>query len=119
MQRLLMILLVGLSALLAAAANSWWQPDWHYRKQISVDTTPQGGAIAGAAGRMPLLVRLHTGNFTFNGTNEKGIDIRFVASDDKTPLNYQIESFDALMGIALVWVDVPAVEGGQRQDIWM
>jgi biopolymer transport protein ExbB len=119
MQRLFLILLVGLSALLPAAANAWWQPDWHYRKQISVDTTPQGGAIAGAAGRMPLLVRLHTGNFTFNGTNEKGIDLRFVAADDKTPLNFQVESFDSLMGIALIWVDVPSVEGGQRQDIWM
>jgi biopolymer transport protein ExbB len=34
-------------------------------------------------------------------------------------LNHQIESFDALMGMALIWVDVPNVEGGQRQDIWM
>jgi biopolymer transport protein ExbB len=23
------------------------------------------------------------------------------------------------MGMALIWVDVPKVEGGQRQDLWM
>jgi hypothetical protein len=34
-------------------------------------------------------------------------------------LNHQIESFDPLMGMALIWVDVPKVEGGQRQDLWM
>jgi biopolymer transport protein ExbB len=119
MQRLFIILLTALSALLPAAANAWWQGDWHYRKQISVDTTPQGGAISTSPGRMPLLVRLHSGNFAFDGVDEKGTDLRFVASDDKTPLNFQIESFDPLMGTALVWVDVPAVQGGQRQDIWM
>jgi len=119
MQRLLFLLLAGLSALMPAVANAWWQPDWHYRKQISVDTTPQGGAITEAPGRMPLLVRFHSGNFAFDGVDEKGNDLRFVAADDKTPLNFQIEGFDPLMGTALVWIDVPAVQGGQRQDIWM
>lgn len=119
MQRLLFLLLAGLSALMPAVANAWWQADWHYRKQISVDTTPQGGAITEAPGRMPLLVRFHSGNFAFDGVDEKGNDLRFVASDDKTPLNFQIEGFDPLMGTALVWIDVPAVQGGQRQDIWM
>jgi biopolymer transport protein ExbB len=119
MQRLLIILLVGLSALLPAAANAWWQPDWQYRKQISIDTTPQGAGITDAPQRMPLLVRLHSGNFTFDGVADKGTDVRFVAGDDKTPLNFQIESFDQLMGTALIWVDIPSVQGGQRQDIWM
>ncbi|WP_323151965.1 DUF2341 domain-containing protein, partial [Pseudomonas glycinae] len=89
------------------------------RKQIAVDTTPQGAAINQALGRTALLVRLHTGNFTFDGVKEDGSDLRFVAADDKTVLNHQIESFDALMGMALIWVDVPNVEGDQRQDIWM
>ncbi|MDU3293561.1 MAG: DUF2341 domain-containing protein, partial [Pseudomonas aeruginosa] len=84
-----------------------------------VDTTPQGAAINESLGRLPLLVRLHTGNFTFDGVNENGSDIRFVAADDKTVLRHQVESFDPLMGMALIWVDVPRVEGGQRQDIWM
>src|SRR5690606_22580605 len=62
---------------------------------------------------------LHTGNFTFDGVQENGADIRFVASDDQTVLHHQIERFDALMGIAYIWVDVPQVAGGSRQDIWM
>ncbi|VVM63526.1 hypothetical protein PS662_01426 [Pseudomonas fluorescens] len=119
MQRIFLAFLMCLSVVLPATAQAWWQDDWHYRKQISVDTTPQGAAINEALGRTALLVRLHTGNFTFDGVKEDGADLRFVAADDKTVLNHQIESFDALMGMALVWVDVPKVEGGQRQDIWM
>lgn len=119
MQRLFLSLLICLGFVLPATAQAWWQDDWHYRKQIAVDTTPQGAAINQPLGRTALLVRLHTGNFTFDGVKEDGSDLRFVAADDKTVLNHQIESFDALMGMALIWVDVPNVEGGQRQDIWM
>jgi biopolymer transport protein ExbB len=119
MQRLLIAFLICLGFVLPATAQAWWQDDWHYRKQIAVDTTPQGAAINEALGRTALLVRLHTGNFTFDGVKEDGSDLRFVAADDKTVLNHQIESFDPLMGMALIWVDVPKVEGGQRQDIWM
>ncbi|MFJ2386236.1 DUF2341 domain-containing protein [Pseudomonas koreensis] len=119
MQRLILSLLICLGFVLPATAQAWWQDDWHYRKQIAVDTTPQGAGINQALGRTALLVRLHTGNFTFDGVKEDGADLRFVAADDKTVLNHQIESFDALMGMALIWVDVPNVEGGQRQDIWM
>ncbi|AZD22101.1 MotA/TolQ/ExbB proton channel family protein [Pseudomonas chlororaphis subsp. aurantiaca] len=119
MQRLLISLLICLGFVLPATAQAWWQDDWHYRKQISIDTTPQGAAINQALGRTALLVRLHTGNFSFDGVKEDGSDLRFVSADDKTVFNHQIESFDPLMGMALVWVDVPNVEGGQRQDIWM
>lgn len=119
MQRIFLTLLICLGLALPATANAWWQDDWHYRKQISVDTTPQGAAISSSLGRSAMLVRLHTGNFTFDGVSETGADIRFVSADDKTVLNHQIESFDPLMGMALIWVDVPRIEGGQRQDIWM
>ncbi len=119
MQRLFISLMICLGFVLPATAHAWWQDDWQYRKQISVDTTPQGAAINESLGRTALLVRLHTGNFTFDGVKEDGADLRFVAADDKTVLNHQIESFDPLMGMALIWVDVPKVEGGQRQDIWM
>lgn len=119
MQRILMSLLICLGFALPATAHAWWQDDWHYRKQISVDTTPQGAAINDPLGRTALLVRLHTGNFSFDGVKEDGSDLRFVSADDKTVFNHQIESFDPLMGMALIWVDVPKVEGGQRQDLWM
>lgn len=103
----------------AHADASWWNQDFAFRKAITVDTTAKGGNVTSAAGRVPLLVRLHSGNFTFDGVSESGADVRFVASDDKTALNYQIESFDPVLGVALVWVDVPQLAADSQQQIWM
>ncbi|HDS1040519.1 TPA: DUF2341 domain-containing protein, partial [Stenotrophomonas maltophilia] len=116
----LLLLLLGLALVAPAhAENSWWQAEWKYRKPITVDAGPQGAALGGTAGRMPVLVRLHTGNFAFDGVTEGGKDLRFVAADGRSVLNHQVEQFDPALGIALVWVDVPAVAGDAPQTIWM
>lgn len=120
MRRILFLLFTALSALLPNLAQAaWWQPDWAYRKPITIDAGPQGAAIAGDAGRTPVLVRLHTGNFNFEGVSDTGADLRFIAGDDKTVLNHQIEQFDPLLGMALVWVDMPALPASAPQQIWM
>ncbi|MGJ7502152.1 DUF2341 domain-containing protein [Variovorax sp. ZT5P49] len=119
MRRILFIVLTLLSTLLPGLAHAWWQAEWSYRKPVTVDGGPQAGAIGSDAGRMPVLVRLHTGNFKFEGVSETGADLRFVAADDKTVLNHQIEQFDPLLGMALIWVDVPNVSAGTPQKLWM
>ena len=119
MRRHSLLLLMLLGACLPSLAHAWWQPDWAYRKPITIDAGPQGGAVGGNPGRLPVLVRLHTGNFSFEGVSDTGADLRFVAGDDKTVLNHQIESFDPLLGIALIWVDVPAVSASVPQQLWM
>lgn len=117
--RLLVLFICCLGALFPTLAQAWWQDEWSYRKQITFDTSPQGASIDERIGRVPMLVRLHTGNFSFQDVKENGADLRFVAGDDETVLNHQIESFDALLGVAYVWVDVPGLEAGASQDIWM
>ncbi len=66
-----------------------------------------------------MLVRLHAGNFQFEGAKEDGTDIRFVAADDKTPLKFQIEKFDSLLGEAFFWVNVPDLKPGAKTEIWL
>lgn len=123
MDRLLsrvLLLLAALVALPAAAADAnWWQAEWKYRKPITIDAGPQGAGLAGDPGRTPLLLRLHTGNFGFDGTQDAGNDLRFVSGDGRTVLAHQIEQFDPKLGLALVWVDVPAVSAAAPQTIWM
>jgi biopolymer transport protein ExbB len=119
MRRILFIVLTLMSTLLPGLAHAWWQAEWSYRKPVTIDGGPQAGAIGSDAGRVPVLVRLHTGNFKFEGVSETGADLRFVAADDKTVLNHQIEQFDPLLGMALIWVDVPNVSAGTPQKLWM
>ncbi len=113
---LLLLLAVGLAP---TAANAWWNKAWSYRKQITIDATPSGVNVAGPVGRIPVLVRLHSGNFSFKDAADNGSDLRFVGGDDKTPLTYHIESFDPLLGVGTVWVDVPAVAGGTKTSLWL
>jgi len=112
-------LLLLLLALVPTPAAAWWQTDWSYRKQIMIDTTPKGGNIDQSAGRVPVLIRLHSGNFSFTDAQDNGTDLRFVAADDKTPLAYHIETFDPLLGVATVWVDVPDFPAGSARQIWL
>lgn len=101
------------------AGDGWWQKDWPYRAPVTIDTTSSGIAMAGDIGRVPLLVRLHSGNFAFGDSADNGADLRVLAADNKTPLTFHIESFDILLGVATLWVDVPKAAGGEKQTIWI
>ncbi len=105
--------------LTATDADAWWNGDWSYREQITVDPAAAGGALQGDPGRIPVLVRLHDGDFKFSDAKDDGSDIRFVASDDKTPLKSHIEKFDAVFDIGIIWVDLPALKGGEPTTFYM
>ncbi|KVP38733.1 DUF2341 domain-containing protein [Burkholderia ubonensis] len=113
------LLLAAMLGVLPGIANAWWQNDWSYRKAIMIDAGAKGANLTESPGRVPLLIRLHSGNFQFDGLADNGADIRFVAADDKTPLNYHIEQYDAMLGVALVWVDIPKLPAGTAESIWM
>ena len=114
-------LLVLIAAVLApiSSAQAWWNNDWSMRKQINIDTSSTGANITDQIGNVPLLVRLHAGNFRFGSAKPDGTDLRFVAGDDKTPLKYHIEKYDSLLGEALVWVSVPNVQPGAKASVWL
>jgi biopolymer transport protein ExbB len=114
------LLVLGLATPAAAAGDQgWWNKDWSYRKSVTVDTSPTGINATGAIGRTVVLVRLHSGNFTFTDAMPNGADIRFVDTDNKTPLPFHIEHFDSGVGIATVWVAVPNLNGGEKHVIWL
>nr|WP_244626165.1 MotA/TolQ/ExbB proton channel family protein [Bradyrhizobium betae] len=114
-----MLALVFLAALWPGPASAWWNDQWTLRKKITIDTGPSGAGISDAIGATPILVRLHVGNFRFGAAKEDGGDLRFVAGDDKTPLKHHVEKYDSLLGEALVWVGVPDLKPGAKNDIWL
>ena len=113
-----LILFAGLAGF-AQPAGAWWNGDWSYRKEITIDAGPTGGNLPSDAGRVPVLIRLHDGNFKFTDAKEDGTDLRFIAADDKTPLNFHVETFDPVLGVGLVWVDMPEVKAGATSKLWM
>lgn len=102
--------------LLGTPAQAWWNGDWSYRKRITV-AAPQGAQAS--LDRVPVVVRLHTGNFLFADARVDGADLRFVSADDRTPLAFHMERFDGVNEVAMLWVQVPQIAPGQTTEIWM
>jgi biopolymer transport protein ExbB len=104
----------------AGPAHAWWDAKWKFRKKITLDTTPQGADVKEALTDFPVLVRLHTGNFTFGNAKPDGSDIRLIAPDDKTPLKYHIEQYDPKTEMVLIWVKVPQIVPSSAEGfIWL
>ncbi|MES2031618.1 MAG: DUF2341 domain-containing protein [Pseudomonadota bacterium] len=115
-------LLLGFAAavtLFPSSAQAWWNDEWQLRKKINIDSSATGANITDPIGTAPTLVRLHVGNFRFSLAKDDGSDLRFVASDDKTPLKHHIEKWDSLLGEALVWVALPNVAPGAKSEFWL
>ncbi len=97
--------------LLPAVSQAWWNEEWQYRKKLTINTTDEVQAA-------PLLVRLHTGNFTyFSDVKPDGSDLRLVAGDDKSELKFHIEKFDVANQMAMLWVQLPSAKKGDT--LWL
>ncbi|SEH32950.1 DUF2341 domain-containing protein [Magnetospirillum fulvum] len=106
-------------ALVPGAANAWWNDEWSQRKPLTVDTGASAAGITDEIGTVPVLVRLHAGNFRFEKARDDGADLRFVAGDDKTPLKFHVEKWDGLLGEAFVWVRLQDVRPGTKTPFFV
>ena len=114
----LLVMLAGL--LMAGMAHAAWNADWKQRVKIGLNTAADGLPIAAAVDSPAVLIRLHTGNFPFVDAKPDGTDLRFIASDDKTPLKYHIEKFDGLNELAFIWVQLPTLAPGAKDAfVWL
>lgn len=99
-------------------AHAWWNDEWQFRKQLTVDAA--AAQMSGSISETPILLRLHTGNFGyFSDTKPDGADLRLIAADDKTPLKFHIERYDPVNEMALIWVKLPALAAGGKETIWL
>ncbi len=122
MRRMGAVLLLGLGVLLLRVphAYAWWNGDWPYRMKVTVDTSAKGADVTSPIGTVPVLLRLHDGNFNFASAKQDGSDIRVVAGDDRTPLHFQIEKFDGLVDqVGLIWIDVPKMAANGQTSFYL
>ena len=105
---------------LSGTSQAWWNDAWTFRKKISLDTSPAGLETKGNLDQITVVVRLHSGNFSFIDAKEDGSDIRFVANDDKTPLKYHIEFYDPINELGVAWIQVPKLSAASKSEfIWV
>lgn len=114
LQRLALMAIAATLPLLAQAGS-----DWAHSRKLLIDTTAVGANVDQAVAQLPVLVRLHTGNFAFSEAKPDGSDLRFFAADNKTELKYHIERYDATNELAVVWVQLPRLSPNAKTDAIM
>ncbi len=114
-------LMFCMGVLLPSQSFAWWNESWPYRIPISIDTTMTGANINSPVNELPVLIRLHNGNFTdFFYLKEDLGDLRFIAGDDKTPLKHHVERFDLINQMLFIWIKLPQISGNlNTEKIWM
>ena len=88
-------------------------PGWEYYKEINI-TERTGSELQDYT--VPII--LNSSNFDFNKAKDDGSDIRFLASDGRTLLDYWIQYWDKDNQEALVWVKLN-LAGGATTTIYM
>lgn len=118
LRQLTLALLAGATlASTSLPARAWWNDAWTTRTRVTLDTTDQGLALPGAVSDVVVPVRLHSGNFDFAAAQADGADLRVVGADDKTPLPFEIERFDPVNELGLLWVRLPGVAQGSDRNV--
>jgi biopolymer transport protein ExbB len=102
--------------LLPTIALAWWNNDWKQRTAVTLNTSSAGVPVQDTQSNVAVPVRLHSGNFDFLAAKPDGSDLRVLAADDKTPLKFWIERYDAVNELAVVWVLVPSVLPGTDKN---
>ena len=94
----------------ASAASGWWNPDWQYRKAITLQLPASDSG--GLTSSIVLPIRLHSGNFNyFQDLQPNAADLRFIAADG-TSLKYQLELLDPALGLLIAWASRGSRSGG-------
>jgi biopolymer transport protein ExbB len=90
---------------------------WLHSQTIHLVTTVAGANVADTVINFPVLLRLDQTNMAFSQSFD-GCDIRF-AKTDGTHLRYELETWDAGLQRASVWVRVDTIYGNDTTDIVM
>lgn len=116
MLRTTKFLMVGLMLLLPMVSHAKWNEAWTARAKITINAQAASGAVT----QVPVVVRLHSGNFSFVDARPDGFDLRFIAADDKTELKFHIEKFDSVNELAIIWVQLPKVDPKEKDaHLWL
>lgn len=97
--------------------DNWWDPNWHYRRKITIDSSKVDASLSD----FPMLVHLDSSNFDFSKARSSGQDIRFInpSATPQAVLSHEIERWDSGNSVADVWVKVPAVSASADTELFV
>jgi len=98
-----------------AQSANWFDPNWQYRQQVTVDNSSNANSLT----NYQVHVSLSSTNFDFTKAQTNGNDLRFTDTDGTTLINYWIESYNSTNKTATIWVNVPTIPANAQKNIYM
>jgi hypothetical protein len=93
--------------------NDWWNRNWNYRKQITIDHT----LVEKELTNFPVLVQTTSLDFV-NHVQNDGDDFVFT-NDDNIQLNHEIESYNSTTGSLTAWVNITLLSDLTDTTFWL
>jgi alkaline phosphatase len=97
----------------ATSSQSWYNSNWKYRKEITIDNTGNASDLS----NYQVNVNLTASNFNWSKALANGEDIRFTDSDGITELDSWIETYT--INNTNIWVKVPIIPASSTKKIYL
>jgi biopolymer transport protein ExbB len=97
----------GVADCIDSAPNGW-------RRQLTLD----GSQVAEPLTDFPVLIRI-TDDHVQSQAAPSGSDIHFLAADETSPLDHELESYDAASGALVAWVRMPTLSSGADSLLYL
>lgn len=94
---------------------AWYNSNWQYRKEITIDSTKVDGDLTD----WPLTVLLDSDGDLASNAQSSGDDILFTASDGTTKLSHEIENYDGSTGTLWAHVKIPSLSSSSDTTIYV
>jgi hypothetical protein len=88
------------------STGSWWDTDWTYRRALTIDPA----FINATLFNFPIMIKLQGDTFDFSTVQASGADLRFLAANDSTLLDFEIERWDTVGERGELWVRIPILD---------
>jgi N-acetylneuraminic acid mutarotase len=98
------VILMGLLTTQWMGAQAWYNPSWLYRSTVTV-----AGNGSTTLTDLQVKITLNSDSFDFTQAKSDGSDIIITANDGETLIPFWIESWDAGLKQAAIWVKVPTI----------
>lgn len=86
--------------------SDWWNEDWLYCKTVKIDSSLVDDDLT----NFPILFHNISNDFAIHAQSD-GDDFAFVAQDNITQYNHEIEYYDNTTGELIAWVNVTSLSG--------
>ena len=114
---LLVVLLFAAVQPASADPADWYNANWTYRKNITIDHDKVNGSSS--LSNFPVLVNLTTDTDLAADAQNDGDDILFTSSDGTTKLAHEIEEFSGSTGKLIAWVNVTSLSHSADTTLYM